>query len=152
MNDTTNKLTKLGARRLLRLAKILDTADAEHRKRKEPAYSQETLGHAEHPESTIEMCGTPACALGHYAATMRGKRGWGWHKKYGMFWPGYTALDRGIWVSTNQPGPLEAAANEFGLSADDSRDLFETWGCNNARTAKQAARYIRAFVKRKGVE
>ncbi len=150
---SSNKLTKLGARRLLKLADILDTADAEHRKLKEPTYDQETFGHDEHPESTVEMCGTPACALGHYAASMRGRRGWGWHKTYGMFWPGYTALKSGTWTHDfGQKSPLNAASEEFGLNGSEVQDLFETWGCGGAKTAKQASKYIRAFVKRKGVE
>jgi hypothetical protein len=48
--------------RLERLARILDTADAEHRENGEPTYSQCLYVHP---------CGTPACALGHYVKRTR---------------------------------------------------------------------------------
>jgi hypothetical protein len=124
MNDT-NKLTKLGARRLLRLAKILDTADATHRKKGEPPYDQEAYKHP---------CGAPACAWGHYLA----------HSK--------TARTRFEIEDGNYWGATLFAPAEFDISDEEACELFDSYGCGNARTAKQAAAYIRAFVKRKGVE
>jgi nitrate reductase alpha subunit len=121
------KLTKLGARRLLRLAKILDTADALHRKRGEPTYDQTR-------EVNLD-CETPACAWGHYAFSSKAL-----HKKY--------VLAKGslAWVNYHD------AKREFNLDDCDHVDIFGFNGCNRARTAKQAAKYIRSFVKRKGVE
>ncbi len=123
------KLTKLGARRLLKLASILDTADALHKKRGEPLYNQEDYVHS---------CGSPACALGHYAANTRGftlDRAWGEYCRKGLSF----TWDCG-------------AAKEFGLSTSEATELFYYNGCGEAKTAKQAAKYIRSFVKRKGVE
>lgn len=114
----------VGNRRLLRLAKILDTADALHRKRKEPAYSQENWTHP---------CGTPACALGHYAAHTPSR----W-----FFEHGFPKIKAGI-------GGSWAATEEFGLSDDNVAEIFSSRGCGGAKTAKQAAKYIRAFVKRR---
>jgi hypothetical protein len=119
MNDT-NKLTKLGARRLLRLAKILDSAKR---------YDQQKLQHS---------CGTPACAWGHYVFSLGERK-------------------RRQFLSTDMTGfavirGIDQADNEFMLSWNEREELFGVSGCSNARTAKQAAKYIRAFVKRKGVE
>jgi hypothetical protein len=122
------KLTKLGARRLLKLATILDTADALHRKRGEPTYNQEDYAHS---------CGSPACALGHYAANTRGF-------KLDRQWYEYFREDK---LFTWDCG----ADEEFGLSYSEAMELFYYNGCGEAKTAKQAAKYIRSFVKRKGV-
>lgn len=47
----------VGNANLLLLAEILETADEQHVKRREPTYSQCTWAHP---------CGTPACAIGHW--------------------------------------------------------------------------------------
>jgi hypothetical protein len=100
--------------RLERLARILNTADAEHRENGEPTYSQ--LYHF-HP------CGTPACALGHYIEHAR-----------------------------RAPTFLFDRVKEFGLSREELYELFGAVGCGGAKTAKQAAKYIRKFIARKRKE
>lgn len=121
---------KIGLKRLLKLADILDVADAEHRKRGEPMYSQSTFSH---------LCGSPACALGHWAATNQ-KRGWKLTLG-GVKYKGYSvACDS------------EDVRNEFGLSWKEAANLFSYSGCDSAQTAKQAAKYIRKFVARKQKE
>lgn len=115
----------VGDRRLLRLADILDVADAKHRADKKPKYAQEFFRHD---------CGTPACALGHYAAAT--PRRWFW--------------DSFVWPQLRTAGhesPLDDAAQEFYLSNEESRSIFGGQGCGAARTAKQAAKFIRKFVK-----
>jgi hypothetical protein len=107
---------KIGNRRLLKLASILDTADAEHRKRGEPTYEQGCFRHE---------CGTPACALGHWIAHDDG------------------------WLDQGSSADFLKAKDVFVLGAGDSQVLFGTDGCGGARTAKQAAKYIRAFVARR---
>lgn len=121
-----SKLTKLGARRLLRLATILYRADALHEKRSEPAYNQATYVHG---------CGTPACALGHWAKANRDR----WF--FDNFQP----------FLKKQPDVGGDAAKEFSIDEEESEDLFGVDGCDGAQTAKQAAKYIRSFVARKGV-
>lgn len=130
----TTKLT-LGLRRLLKLADILDTADAEHRKRGEPTYDQGVFA---------SSCGTPACALGHWAAAHR--RRWYFEDRWGI-----SALIRPVLIRTEETG-IAAAESEFQVSVREVLELFDTDGCGNARTAKQAARYIRRFVARKQKE
>lgn len=122
----TEKLTKLGARRLLRLAKILDKADALHKKRGEEPYYQGAYEH----HNLENGCATPACAWGHYAAATR--RLADWDSRVG------TKLQTDICA-------------EFGLSGAEESEIFNCSGCNGAETAKQAASYIRSFVKRKGI-
>jgi hypothetical protein len=100
--------------RLERLARILDTADAEHRAKGEPTYCQEQLRHP---------CGTPACAAAHYAK----------HTRRVM-----SVLFK--WES------------EFQISPDEAVQLFASDGCGRAKTAKQAAKYIRKFIARKRKE
>lgn len=104
-----------GQRNLLKLAAILDTADAEHRKRGEPTYDQTIYEHE---------CHTPACALGH----------WEKHKRRS----GESFSDESF--------------SDFYIDDQEHYDLFSFEGCNNAKTAKQAAKYIRAFVRRREKE
>jgi hypothetical protein len=131
----------VGNRRLLRLAKILDTADALHRKRKEPTYCQLDIEHWEPVDKRDPygpLCGTPACALGHYGANAdRGAkaRGWGWSKTKGLITASFE--------------PFDDARAEFAVTEAEADELFEVDGCGKAQTAKQAAKYIRAFVKRR---
>ena len=40
------------------------------------------------------------------------------------------------------------AAQEFGISEDETCELFGHWGCGRAITAEDAAQYIRDFVER----
>jgi hypothetical protein len=118
------KLTKLGARRLLKLAKILDTADALHKKRAEGPYDQQIYQHE---------CGTPSCAWGHYV--LSDKR---------------IAARLGMRKEEIYAG--EHPKSEFGIDWEDANELFGMRGCGHAKTAKDASKYIRSFVKRKGVE
>lgn len=104
---------KVGNRRLLKLAEILDTADAKHKKKGEPTYNQFDYLHD---------CGTPACAGGHWDWSAQGRRTGGQFQD---------------WMTT------------FALSNVESEQIFGRCGCGNARTAKQAAQYIRRFVARR---
>jgi hypothetical protein len=105
---------KIGNRRLLKLASILDTADAEHRRRGEPTYDQRAFDH---------QCGTPACAYGH--------------------WISQSHVNRRLVLNERE------AESEFAISPHEADELFSHRGCNYARTAKQAAKYIRKFVARR---
>lgn len=136
----------VGIRRLLKLAGILDTADAEHRKKKEPVYNQMSMDH---------LCGTPACALGHWA--FNNPRRWRYER---IALPAVSWMDSKVpefyvevCLKARQSGSawrlsFSEAANDFGITDMQADELFSGEGCGNARTAKQAARYIRKFVKR----
>lgn len=125
-------MTPIGKKRLLKLAEILDTADAEHRKKGEPTYNQDQL---------IHPCGTPACALGHWAEYSR-------RLKIVPANCGSRYVVEFKDSATFRPTIDQIAYDEFGLSATHADELFGFVGCGGAKTAKQAARYIRSFVKR----
>lgn len=117
----------VGERRLLKLADILDEADATHRAKKEPTYDQEQVTHD---------CGTPACAIGHWIHHSRGR---------------VVLTDNDILLHTEvfgAEGVILVGSAEFRITGDQSYELFSGRGCGKAKTAKQAARYIRKFVKR----
>ncbi len=126
MASTHAFFKRYGANRLLKLALILDTADALHKKKGESTYDQ---GIYRHP------CGTPACALGHWAAA--NPKRWRFDN-YGL-----------PFVARDFESGTYSAVDEFGISYDEADDLFGYAGCGEAQTAKEAARYIRTFVKRK---
>lgn len=88
--------------------------------------------HDEHP------CGTPGCALGHYAARRDLQQAFilGQHNDilrtdgtdYHAYYDGAYVLDH------------------FGIDEQDARILFGENGCGDAQTAGEAARFIRAYV------
>jgi hypothetical protein len=112
-----------GNERLLQLAKILDGADAAHRKAKEPTYDQRHVVHE---------CGTPACAAGHWVVANPDR----WEIRDGC-----------TYLKGSRASPVRALSEEFALSLDECEDIFGGAGCDYAKTAKQAAKYIRNFVK-----
>jgi hypothetical protein len=117
----------VGERRLLKLADILDSADEIHRAKKEPTYDQMSIEH---------NCGTPACAIGHWIRHSRGRIHFSEH---------------GVLTHADvfgAEGVGHAGAAEFRISFEQSVELFGGSGCARAATAKQAAAYIRRFVKR----
>lgn len=120
---------QVGKARLLRLANILDVADAAHRASHEPTYNQRCLRHE---------CGTPACAIGHWAAHERSR----WVFKRG---DGVRLKASNNMISV--PNLMQDAATDFAITQLQAIELFENEGCGNARTAHQAALYIRKFVK-----
>ena len=88
-------------------------------------------------------CGTPACALGHYAARTDLQR--------------FVGLDKwgDLYLRANGYGTdhsSNALLGYFGLTGDESFELFGGDGCGNATKAIDAAEYIEEFLKRKGWE
>lgn len=120
-------MTPIGKKRLLKLADILDAADAQHRAKKEPTYDQTRISHD---------CGTPACAIGHWAGFSNGRV-----KRDRT--TGFVSLR-----DDDETSIVGIAESEFGIDEYQSDELFESYGCGGAKTAKQAARYIRKFVRR----
>lgn len=90
--------------------------------------------------SLLHVCGSPACALGYYAA----------HRKF-------TAPFRRTYVEYLDGHKEYEALNDwflsaethFGLTADETVQLFDFSGCGGARTPKQVAKYLRKFLAAK---
>ncbi len=84
-------------------------------------------------------CGTPACALGHYAArkdlqktfTLSGNR------------------CNAAKLAPDGSGRVGVAEKHFGISYREYLELFDSGGCGRAQTPKTAALYIERFVARK---
>ena len=97
-----------------------------------------------------EWCGTPACALGHYA--VRGdlqnflKPGL---TRWGDPMLKYTAASKEAHYFAYYDD--ESVMDHFGLeSIDEAEELFgPVEGCGGAKTPIEAAEYIENFVKRK---
>lgn len=130
----TKTRMKVGWKRLLRLAKLLEVADERHRAKNEPAYKQHLLVH---------NCGSPGCAIGHYAAANKAR---GWAIKRDKTY-------REMRVVIKRKGLLgicdPRVQKEFAISAAEASELFSATGCDGAPTASAAAAYIRMFVGRK---
>jgi hypothetical protein len=92
-------------------------------------------------------CGTPACALGHYAARPDLNGG-----RFSL------SVDRNYdEAAVVSCGELEYPVsytdpeirNEFGLRRSEALLLFGVLGCGEAKTATAAADFIDAFIERK---
>lgn len=86
-------------------------------------------------------CGTPACAMGHYAARRDLQR------TFKLSDDGELTDNDGmvVWHSD------EDACQHFDITHEQALRLFDgIYGCGYAKTAKQAAKYIERFVARGG--
>lgn len=109
----------------------------------------------------VQSCGTPACALGHYAFRRDLQHtfkfvafiGEVWDSNARSFQPGVKydiarvddAHDRQSSLSYDSVEVLE----HFGITALESDELFGAYGCGNAQTAKRAAGYIERFAAKR---
>lgn len=124
---------ELGNARLLRLADILSKVDKQHEKKDEPAYYQGAFVHE---------CGTPACALGHYAHATPER----WKiVKYSA--TDYEYYDDPKLRHESSGNVFYDAKKEFCLSDREADRLFDSEGCGEALNGKEAAAFIRKFVK-----
>lgn len=84
------------------------------------------------------ICGTPACAIGNYAARADLQDEF--------------TLDRLGNLNRNDGDYYGSSSLEehFGVGRDAAYELFGSRGCGNAKTAIEAAEYIEAFVARGG--
>lgn len=126
-------MTMINIERLRQLAQILDRADQQCKEHRKPAYNQKRYLH---------RCGTPACALGHWAAAHP--------DRWDVFIDGGPTLKKldpdNITSGLIAFITVEHAAYEFGLTVPQARELFGSHGCGNAKTSQEAAAYIRAFI------
>lgn len=133
---------EVGADRLLEMADVLDAA---HKRQTRFSMARFFFDDGEVDDN---QCGTPACALGHYAAATPER--WGMHKSAtdGRLYP---RLKGHAWTAT----VWDHTTIDFGLTEQESSELFDGQGCGRATSPKEAATYIRNFVHRKlscGVE
>jgi hypothetical protein len=120
----SNHNPDMGNKRLIQLAEILEAADENHASRGEPLYEQQIYTHP---------CGTPACALGHWAAAN----------------PQSWAFSSGAPYGLTTGSRWNQCAIDFHLGLDEIDELFGMFGCGLPSTSKEAASYIRGFVSRR---
>lgn len=128
-------MNKTHIKRLRTVAAALDEADAIPFFRK--TFTMRVWGFGfNHERQNVPDCGTPACAMGHYAARTDLQRGF--------------KLDSDGDVATT--GHLKgyrvdfAMRMHFGIDVNQHEKLFGHDGCNRAKRPKAAASYIRKFA------
>lgn len=104
--------------------RLLNVAKALREARNPEAFTMRTIAHP---------CGTPACALGHYAARPD-------------LQDAFILTSEGTLVSTDGESPFEMELKHFEISAEQEYELFGAWGCADATTPIAAADYIERFV------
>lgn len=83
-------------------------------------------------------CGTPACALGHYAVRKD------LQSVFDLNLMGELLVNGRV-----RPLDWSLLAAPFDITDDEARKLFGPKGCDNAQTREQAATYLEAFAERK---
>ena len=115
-------MNKLGKKRLLNVAKAL-------RESPEPKkFSMDWYGND---------CGTPMCALGHYAYRRDLQRT-------------FRLSEHGTFLNNageRSPEWEYVLYPHFGITEEEATFLFERRGCGNAKTNIQAAKFIEKFVR-----
>lgn len=149
-------MNKTQSKRLLNVARALREAHAAKKK-----FNMEKLvfgheselrhnddGTAFNPEA--DFCGTPACAIGHYAARTDLQR----LIKIAIFKEDGIPVANVVRFGTKDEEldytDAQVWSDHFGL--DDSYEmetLFGFDGCDSAKTALQAAKFIEQFVQKK---
>lgn len=122
---TVRRLKAIHRKRLENVARaLMESPNPEH-------FSMETF-------ASDHSCGTPACALGHYA----------WRTDLqGAF----RLREIGDVVTRDGRRPenwFGYVCHHFGISLYEYIELFSNAGCGNAKTPEQAAAYILDFVER----
>lgn len=126
----------IGIRRLLQLAVVLDNTHAEQALQPErPRYNQ---GKWTHP------CGTPACSLGNWAFANPAR--WVLTKRAD---PVHGLIPRLKVRAKRRGDALSDAQKDFKLDFSEAYSLFSGSGCAGAKTAQEAANFVRLFVARK---
>lgn len=143
-------MRKVHQKRLLNVAKAL-------RESKNPKmFKMSQFVHGDNAElmshtADKNICGTPACALGHYAARRDLQKLLTIEKEEKTSYFGKYPYARVVFTDGQQANLLhdDRTSDHFGIGLDEMEELFSGAGCGNAETPKQAARYIEKFVARK---
>lgn len=127
---------ELGNVRLLKLASFLEDVP------EVTPVGEELRGYSQ--EFIVHPCGSPACAWGFYQHIDKRTRDrlLKSAKKTEERESTYTGHGRVIYVWLG-----EVARAEFHLDSYQEEAIFGATGCNDAKTGKEAADYIRAFVR-----
>lgn len=86
--------------------------------------------------ASTQNCGTPACAMGHYASRDDLQR------TFYLDSHGDVVLTR-----SGVDSSVTDFIKHFSLNGRTFEELFGGQGCGNAKTPGQAAKYIRRFIK-----
>jgi len=132
-------LKPIHRKRLLKVARALrEAADSKN-------FTMDIFGFAASADDEKATCGTPACALGHYAARRDLQKTFKLNKFGDLIMntgrPFPTGINTGIFFTG---GPI---AEHFGLSQEEMEKLFSSEGCNYATTPIAAAKFIEKFVR-----
>lgn len=95
--------------------------------------------------SYATACGTPACALGHYASRPDLQRALGLTAIRGE--EGFLCM-RGTTLQVSYDG--NTVTSHFDIDEDTAELLFGPDGCAGAATAREAAQYIEVYAARGG--
>ena len=152
-------MNKVQVKRLLNVAQALRDAHAAKKKfdMEKYVFGDECAISEDWDEKTCSrvftndeanFCGTPACALGHYAARTDLQRLLKVSILKDYHNVRYAAVDR--FGSTPGTGwSVSEVVDHFGIEEAEFYELFDFDGCGGAKTPLQAARYIERFVKQK---
>lgn len=99
-------------------------------------------------------CGTPACAFGHFAARSDLQK----LCKIKTIPLNIHGVESKIFGEVDIVNKNDLSISHydievldyFGISYDETAELFNPHGCGNAKTTKQAITYIEKFLKKKG--
>lgn len=154
-------MNKIQSKRLLNVARALREAHAAKMKfnmekfvygnraaLEDGAWNTETCDYSPSTNREKNFCGTPACALGHYAARTDLQR----IVKIAIVKDDDGAKYAEVQMfgtSDDMDFADERLLNHFGIEYDEMDELFNHDGCGGARTALQAAKYIEQFVAKK---
>lgn len=146
------KLSKVHAKRILNVARALrESVNPEAFDMRKYVWGDQFSRSSMNPVDVVkekEFCGTPACALGHYAARRDLQKllkiG------YGMTYPD-TIQPRMAYADEGESRPgasfLDNALQEhFGITEQESYSLFGVNGCGHAKSVVEAAQFIEKFV------
>lgn len=138
-------MNKIQQKRLLNVAKSLRESKAPKK------FDMNFYVHGDIWAESAEFCGTPACALGHYAARPDLQkllkieiRNDGEENTFAQL----VHRDGGHNASYSQRSVIE----HFGVDQKEADALFAPNGCGGAKTPKKAAQFIERFVAQKTKE
>ena len=95
----------------------------------------------------VNACGTPACVFGHYAARVDLQDKFVLHERNDEH---YAYISERAHPEDEIGAYAESVREHFGLTREQQMELFDIDGCGNAKTPREAADYIEAFVASDG--